>query len=76
MSPLRLFFALCAVAIAAIGFFMLTKPRLELKQAMKARRNTYMKTYVDSVRTAQDLYKDSVRRFQYGLPPASAQPNN
>jgi hypothetical protein len=71
MSPLRLFFALCAVAAAAIGFFMLTKPRLEQKQAMKARRNGYMKTYVDSIRTAQDLYKDSVRRVQYGLPPSS-----
>jgi hypothetical protein len=71
MSPLRLFFALCAVALAAIGFFMLTKPRLEQKQAMKARRNDYMRTYVDSIRTQQDLYKDSVRRVQYGLPPAS-----
>jgi hypothetical protein len=67
MTPLRLFFALCAVAVAAIGFFMLTKPRLEQKQAIKARRNGYMKTYVDSVRTAQDLYKDSVRRAKYGV---------
>lgn len=65
MAPLRLFAALCAVAVAAIGFFLLTKPRLEQKQAMKARRNGYMKSYVDSVRTAQDLYKDSVRRANF-----------
>ncbi|MCS6808804.1 MAG: hypothetical protein RML40_09020 [Bacteroidota bacterium] len=71
MSPLRLFILLIVIAVAAIGFVLLTKDRLSKKQEIKARRREYMQHMVDSVRTARDLYKDSVRRVRYGLPPAS-----
>ncbi|MCU0425323.1 MAG: hypothetical protein MUF71_06820 [Candidatus Kapabacteria bacterium] len=65
MSPLRLFLILIVIATAAIGFVLLSKDRLQLKQDMKARRRGYMQQMIDSARTARDLYKDSVRRSQY-----------
>lgn len=65
MSPIRLFLILLAIATAAIGFVLLSKDRLQLKQDMKARRRDYMQHMIDSVRTARDLYKDSVRRAEY-----------
>lgn len=65
MSPIRLFLALIVIAVAAIGFVLLSKDRLQEKQDMKSRRRDYMQHLIDSSRTAGDLYKDSVRRAQY-----------
>jgi preprotein translocase subunit SecG len=72
MSPIRLFLILIVIAIAAIGFVLLSKDRLQEKQDMKSRRRDYMQRLIDSSRTASDLYKDSVRRAQYEKP----QPNS
>lgn len=43
--------------------------RYNTKKNARDRRVEYFKHYSDSLRTAQDLYKDSVRRAKYGLPP-------
>jgi uncharacterized membrane protein (UPF0182 family) len=69
MSPVRLFLILIVIAVGTIGFVLLTKERLQVKQDMKTRRRDYMQRMIDSTRTARDLYKDSVRRVEYGLPP-------
>jgi ABC-type transport system involved in cytochrome bd biosynthesis fused ATPase/permease subunit len=69
MSPKRLFFILLLIATAMVGFVLLSKDRLKIKQDIKTRRREYMQQLLDSVRTARDLYKDSVRRVEYGLSP-------
>lgn len=70
MSPKRLFFILLLIATATVGFVLLSKDRLKIKQDIKTRRREYMQQLIDSVRTARDLYKDSVRRVEYRLPPS------
>lgn len=72
MSPVRLFLVLIVIAAAAIGFVLLSKDRLQIKQDIKSRRRDYMQHLIDSSRTARDLYKDSVRRAEYEKP----QPNS
>jgi hypothetical protein len=75
MSPFRLFLTFLLIAAAAIGFVLLSKDRLNTKQAIKERRRGYMKQVIDSARTARDWEKDSLRRARYESSSGSAAPS-
>jgi hypothetical protein len=68
--PKRVAWFILALVIVVASTFPTMCDRYRTKQAMKDRRRDYMMHLTDSVRTVRDLYKDSVRRAQYGELPA------
>jgi hypothetical protein len=70
LIPKRVAWFLLALIVVIASTFPTMCNRYQTKQGNRSRRVDYMKHLTDSVRTVRDLYKDSVRRAQYGEPPA------